>query len=105
MKSTRRLLSCLTGLALVAITPAANAACENGADSCVTRTERSWSHSLQVNDRAIRVQVQTWGWVWDYENGVWVWQALVQETASKEHQDQEDYTELSTTSFWSNWNW
>lgn len=109
MKRSRFLLSVFTAAALLAIAPAAHAACEPIEAPCITRYESGWSHSLQVSDRGVRVQVQTWGWVWDSYYGEWRWQAIVEETVSRDHEEQEDYSSYETTSSWtgwsSGWNW
>jgi hypothetical protein len=108
MHRSRFLLSCFTVAALLAAAPTAHAACEPNEAPCVTRHESGWSRSLNVSDRGVRVQVQTWGWVWSSEYGEWQWQALVQETVSRDHQEQEEYSSYETTSSWTGWrgwNW
>ncbi|MGC4121810.1 MAG: hypothetical protein QM765_45980 [Myxococcales bacterium] len=98
MKTRNLLTACLAVLSLLGFAPSARAE-----GPTVTRTETSWSHSFQSSDRGTRVRVQTAGWVWNSSAGAWQWQVVDQQTASQDHQEQEDYSAYTITSTWRGW--
>ena len=102
-------------LAVLSIFSAAPALAACGDDlnqtPCITRYESGWTHSFQSSESGVRVQVQTWGWVWDPYSGQWLWQATTQETRQQNASTQEEHRQWATTESyagwdaWAQWNW
>src|SRR5262245_21697649 len=109
MSTNRILRPLLLAASLLSFSAPAFAACDQNVDApCVTRTAINWSHQLSMSDRGRRVQVQTWGWVWNPEYGEWQWQAIVEERVSRDQQSNESYSEVQTETVyqgWGGWYW